>query len=252
MDDSLLSPLSLFDYVEDRLAAARKQHGNRGRRSTTGGAPGADADEECLLVRTDRLYVRVAPMPGPRQVEVTADQAAALAQAFGDSFRAVWAAIPAADRRCMLDYWRGPRPWPWDFNLGPPPRHVPVIQILVDPGPGPLTEAVCDQLGFELTFPDALVANQSERLGGEIVRALMQTHRYASGRHWTLNWSMIEGPFEQWEKEQGGDVSDDARDRKLDELEGALLRVHHAEVAELLFRWQGGPSQPEAAVPEAR
>jgi hypothetical protein len=246
MDDILSSPVGLFDYVQDRLAAARRQAASRGRRRRKGDDPHADPDADFLLVQKDRLFVRVAPMPGPRQVEVTADQAAAMAHTFGEAFRAVWAAIPAADRRCMLDYWRGPRPFPWDLNLGPPPRHIPVIQILLDPGPGPLTAAVCAELGFELTFPDALIVDEPDRLPGEIVRVLLQTHRYASGRHWELNWDMIEEPLEQWEQEQGGDASDEARDRKRDGLEEAFLRVHHAEVAELLTRWQSAVLQAPA------
>jgi hypothetical protein len=104
-------------------------------------------------------------------------------------------------------------------------------------------QPVCHRLGDELHFPVALVLEHPERLPLEIARALAQCLRYATRRHWGLIQEKIEVPLTRWEKRQGV-VSDEARDRKLDQLEGDYLRAVESEVAQILRGWGGEESRP--------
>jgi hypothetical protein len=247
MGDTLLAPVTLFEFVQDRLAGDRKERDGKGGPPGNRGAPQRAPDGEFPLVEQDRLFLRVTSKPRRLQAPVSEDEAVALARNFGDAFRAVWATIPPEDRGCLFDYWRGQRPLPWNFNEGPPPRRVPDIQVQVDADPGPLPDALCKGLGWQLIFPVALVGDEPERMRGEIIRVLMQVHRYASGRHWQLQSELVDEPLAAWEKAQGDHVSEAARERKLAALGRAFLRAHDAEVAQLLRRWQAGQSPPVTA-----
>ena len=116
----------------------------------------------------------------------------ALAAAFRAGFARSWARVPPADRHRLLADWRGPTRPVAACAPGLAGRPSPLIQLV--PGPaGPAGLAGC---GSVLSFPLALAACPA-RLGGEVF-ALAKAYRLATGRHWRLVLSAIEGPLAAW------------------------------------------------------
>jgi hypothetical protein len=95
-----------------------------------------------------------------------------------------------------------------------------------------------------MNFPIALVVEQPDRLPLVIARTLAQVHRFATRRHWRLVQEMIEEPLALWESQRGAEVSDAARDQKLDALEGEYVRRSEAELRELLGWWGFDQERP--------
>jgi hypothetical protein len=240
MDNLPIVPQSLFDVVRQQSELARKQcraqELKQRRKDARHPALTGDGGYRSLVLK-DRLFFRIAPVSDvfPVGAEEFALQAAKVEEAFKVAFLSVWAKIPETDRHCLVSYWREPLPpGPSDFSLGP--RTRPVIEITLD-GLSDDETTVCSKFGHTLTFSWSLVADHPERLQLVIARTLAKVHRQATGQHWRLVVDMVEDPLAAWEARQKKEVTDAARNRKLDVLEPPYLRAYEAEITQLVRSW---------------
>jgi hypothetical protein len=234
------APDTLIDCLGRQAVAAGEQHRDRGlgakaKRLPPGKGPHRE-EGFASLVEEDHLYCRLlTPIRSPGSPTFLAVE-----RAFRDPFADLWRGrIPEHDRGTLLGYWRGRPPGvriedycakPWS------PCYRPLIRV-VGAGSALPRDALCDRLGFEMTFSTRLVLEHPNRLPYEITRVLAAAFLYASRRHWGLIQELIERPLERWERQQGARATGAARDRKLDALEAEYLRVSGIEMEQILRRW---------------
>jgi hypothetical protein len=244
---------TLLDFLADRPAPhgeghARQARAGAGRVPAESGGPGAPF---VAPVERDRLFFRVVsaslrPGSPDAQGDGPGEWVEKVRRTFIHASTEVWGRLPGADRQVLLDYWQG-RPYRSASDglrfTPPPPGHRPLIQV-TDRAPLSPSSPAWSNLGHELNFPAALVLEQPNGLAPVIARALAQVYRFASRRHWRLVLEAVEEPLALWEKQQGNEAGDAARDQKLDALEGEYLRRYEAELRELLGRWGFDQERP--------
>jgi hypothetical protein len=152
---------------------------------------------------------------------------------FRTAFRSVWEPLPRADRYQVLRYWqRGlvARLTVLRQSKGQP---SPIIRVSADR----LPDVEFAALGMEITFPAWLVAEEPQRLHGEIARILAQVYRLATEEHWGLVVEMIQEPMRHWERQEGISATDEQRKSKMDILEQESLGAFRASFEYLLRTW---------------
>jgi hypothetical protein len=166
---------------------------------------------------------------------------AAVAEGFRAAFAGVWRKIPPADRQRMLAYWRRGGDSLSRDRSARDEKPAPLIRVVGGSEP---PDDVIARCGMEISLPASLVG-QPFKLVGEVARALAGVHRYVSREHWGLILAVIEEPLDLWEREQGADVDDDRRDKKLDELEAEYLRRFTARIDQIIGAWRIEASRGE-------
>jgi hypothetical protein len=214
------------------------------------------------LVEADALYL-FHPVPGknldPSPPGAVLRPATLVAgdTRFARAFAAVWYQIPEIDRRHILGYWHAPiSRKTLDEAYRERPRS-PCPRIVLTAQSEPLESRVVSADGCALTFPDALLVGESERLHFAIARALAQVYRYAAREHYPLKQQLLDDPYEAWECGRGRRASQGKQDAKWEELQREYQQAYDNAVTVVLTRWGfTGPvidsSQVGAATPAAQ
>jgi hypothetical protein len=153
----------------------------------------------------------------------------AYAEVFRSTFNRVWDQIPLTDRGCLLQYWRSE-----SVAWFPDPPFKPLIQLL-EIGPWSPSHIAIGVLGFEMTFPTALVAYHKECLPRVVTSTLVHAFRYANGDFWRLHHELIDARFASWDRKR--ERTEKARDKKYAALGKRYLLHHEAQVAAVLRTW---------------
>ncbi len=189
-------------------------------------------DRNCgpqILVPEDQLFVH------------TSAHSSVNVDALRYAFQEVWRNIPSQDRYTILDYWRTVSPIFWLREHDRPFRPeggYPYIRLMDDPG-CLRSVARCDQFGLALHFQASWTRRANSRyLPCAIACLLARVLPYATGQSFRWDLELIETPYERWEKEQGGDVSEEACDLKWRELWKECLRHVRSARRGLLKTWR--------------
>jgi hypothetical protein len=187
-------------------------------------APAQDLPAVSPLVEADRLFLL-----SETAVLVGSKAESALREAFPPT----WAAVPLADRRTLLDFWRRPH----RFACGAYPllrAYQPVIWLreLAYADPPTLEHA-----GRVLVIPAWIAGEEPERLPAELARLLANVYLIANGTQWGLESNMLEEPFEAWERAHGDRATEAEWDAQNDRLFAAYSRKMETEVTRVLHGW---------------
>ena len=194
-------------------------------------------DKYSVLV-DNKLYYRLAATTQNDEpfapVLIPSPRMKAAAKVFVAAFIDAWDHLPEYDQSRLVAYWNRPFDPAHASEVSNASGPHPMIHIVN--GPWTLAYVGCAFLGDLLTIPLGLVLDHPHRLQFEIARVLAMAYRYASRAHWRLIVAMLDEPLERWEKAQRL-VTDESRDRKLDELENGYFQEFEKQIAELLVRW---------------
>jgi hypothetical protein len=216
-------PINLTALVQGAIAQAQAAQARALERQAH--APAQELPAVSPLVETDRLYFVVVPT----------DHVGAKAQtALREAFKATWSAIPQADRRRLLDYWRKPPNPHFCREYSLLLAYKPVIWL----GELPYTAVPNFQhYGRVLVIPAWIAAEEPERLPAELARLLASVHLIADGTQWKLESEMVEEPFEAWERAHGDRATEAQWDAQNDRLFAAYSHKMETEVARVLHGW---------------
>ena len=226
--ESELAPVTLLDYLTDAFHQAKSR--GLGRRNTVPYAINRP------LIEEDGVFFRVvSSRQGPTQpAEQTAGEHQTMVDTFRAEFTAVWAQLPAADRKGMIARWRrgpgrGIEGDPYCSN-----RQWPLILIVCDKTSSP--QHAVEEQGNLLSFPASLVQT-THLLRSEITRALAEVHHWASGNHWAQVLRLWEEPLDKWDQDHKGMITDAQQEEKERTLESELVRQQSASIDEIVANW---------------